>query len=160
VADPAAGATTDRWSASDSRRWPAEAEQLAAIRAEVHGWLAPLGLSDDTEQDIVLAVSEVATNAIEHAYPPGDADAGVELAFRMSGGSICIEIVDHGTWREPATESGGRGFGLPLIRRLVRTVTVEHDVRGTRVVLQHPLDPPNGHAGLAAVAPEDGTGRR
>jgi anti-sigma regulatory factor (Ser/Thr protein kinase) len=150
---------------SDRRVWPAEAEQLAAMRAEVYRWLAPLGLPDDAEHDLVLAVSEAASNAIEHAYRPGDPDGRVELAFWLSGGSLHLAVVDHGAWLERPTGSRGRGFGLPLMRRLVETVAIDHDSRGTRVVLQHPVAGVNGHAdgtrpGRPEPVPDEGAGHR
>jgi hypothetical protein len=46
---------------------------------------------------------------------------------------------------------------VPMMRRLVETVTVEHDARGTRVVLEHPLPGPAAH--LAPVS-DDGAERR
>ena len=142
MTDSAIGAATDGWSAYDSSVWPADAGQLAAMRAAVHRWLAPFGLSDDTEHDVVLAVSEAATNAVEHAYPPDDPDGRVELTFWCDDESLHIAVVDRGTWREPPTGPRSRGFGLPMMRRLVAAVAIEHAGRGTRVVLRHPLDRP------------------
>jgi hypothetical protein len=37
------------------RAWPARASQLSSIRAAIRCWLAPLGLTADTAQEIVLA---------------------------------------------------------------------------------------------------------
>ena len=142
---------------SDQRVWPAEAQQLSAMRAEVHGWLAPLGLPEDVEHDLVLAVSEAASNAVEHAYPPDGPTGRVELAFWLAGGRLHIAVTDYGTWRPPPPGPRGRGFGLPMMRGLVETVTVEHDARGTRVVLEHPLPGPAAH--LAPVS-DDGAERR
>ena len=44
--------------------WPAEPHRIPQLRAEVRGWLSPLGLSSETADDIVLAVNEAATNAM------------------------------------------------------------------------------------------------
>ena len=51
------------------------------------------------------------------------------------------------------------------MRRLVAAVGVEHDVHGTRVVLQHPLADSNGHPDVARAddlepASDEGSGRR
>ena len=54
------------------RTWPARPGQLAPLRAEVRRWLAPLGLPERAEDDLVLAVSEAASNCVEHAYRLAD----------------------------------------------------------------------------------------
>ena len=138
------------WSTPENRVWPAEAGQLAAIRAEVHRRLASLGLPDDTEQDLVLAANEAVTNAVEHAYRPARSGDDVELRFWLADGHLHIAVVDRGTWREPPMGPRDRGFGLGLMDRLVAGVAVHHDPDGTRVVLRHPLPdtargaPPSG----------------
>ena len=50
---------------------PAQALQLAPLRREMLRWLERLALSEDAEDDLVLAVNEAANNCIEHAYRPG-----------------------------------------------------------------------------------------
>jgi hypothetical protein len=51
--------------------WTADVRQLGPIRKAVRQWLAPLAMSDDARNDVVFAVSEAVTNAIEHAYATG-----------------------------------------------------------------------------------------
>jgi anti-sigma regulatory factor (Ser/Thr protein kinase) len=144
------------WSTRGNRVWPADAGQLAAIRAEVHRRLAALGLPEDTEQDLVLAVNEAVTNAIEHAYRPAGAGGDVELGFWLADGHLHIAVVDHGTWREPPVGPRERGFGLGLMDRLVAGVAVHHDADGTRVVLRHPL----ADAGPGQASGDDVAGHR
>src|SRR6185295_8295788 len=73
-------------------------------------WLvAPFVLPGDAEDDIVLVVSEAATNCVEHAYPAGTSGGTVELTFWTEAPHLCLEIVDHGTWRPPADHSAHRG---------------------------------------------------
>jgi serine/threonine-protein kinase RsbW len=126
--------------------WPAYPSELAPIRSEVHRWLAPLGLTTEAEDDIVFAVNEAASNAVEHAY--SDAAAAnraengdtVELAFWTEGEAMCIEIVDHGKWQTPTSpEFSGRGLGIPVMQRLIASVLIHYDNRGTEVFLRHPL---------------------
>ena len=47
------------------RSWPAYARHLAALRAEVRRWLAPLALPGDAEDDLLLAVNEAVSNCID-----------------------------------------------------------------------------------------------
>ena len=134
-----------------SRSWPADARQLAPIRTQVRRWLAPLVLPGDAEDDIVLAVSEAASNCVEHAYTPETTGGTVELTFWTETRSLCIEIVDHGTWRPPTDRPAGRGRGIEMMRHVVAAVLIHYDHRGTRVFLSYPL--------LASVNRLDGDGR-
>ena len=62
------------------RSWPADSAQLAGIRHELAGWLAPLCLTDQEIADVVLAVDEAAVNAVRHAYAPEESGS-VELTL-------------------------------------------------------------------------------
>jgi serine/threonine-protein kinase RsbW len=124
------------------RSWPAAPAQLAVIRRDLLGWLAPLGLTSEQKDDVVLAVDEAVANAVRHAYPegrPGD----VELTLWTEGEALCIEVTDHGSWR-PAQGEGGTvtgdaqgGRGMLLMQHMVETVLVHFDGRGSRVLLRH-----------------------
>jgi hypothetical protein len=46
--------------------WAAHTAHLPHIRAQTHCWLALLGLDGNTEQDLLRAVNEAASNSIEH----------------------------------------------------------------------------------------------
>jgi serine/threonine-protein kinase RsbW len=115
--------------------WPADGRWLAAIRAALRGWLAVFALSDDLEDDVVLAVNEAASNCIEHAYAPETLDGTVELTLWTEHGSICIEIVDHGEWCYRSSSATYRGRGILIMERLMTLATIHHDERGTRVLL-------------------------
>ena len=92
----------------------------------------------------MLAVNEAASNCVEHAYTPATADDTVELTFWTEARSVCVEIVDHGTWRTPSGQPTGRGRGIEIMQRLIPVVLIHHDRRGTRVLLSHPLPGPVG----------------
>jgi anti-sigma regulatory factor (Ser/Thr protein kinase) len=119
--------------------WPASSRQLALIRAEVRRWLTPFALPGDAEDDMVLAVSEAASNCVEHAYTAATMDDTVELTFWTEPHSVCIEIVDHGTWRVPSGQPTDRGRGIKIMQRLMTSVLIHYDHRGTRVLLNHAL---------------------
>lgn len=123
------------------RTWFADAGQLSSIRSEVRRWLGSLSMIEDAvASDLVFAVSEAASNAVEHAYKQPAADDVVELTFWTEGAAICIEIVDHGRWRPPvSSELSGRGRGIPMMRELMDSVLISYDGRGTRVLLRHIL---------------------
>ena len=118
------------------RSWPADPEQLAVIRRELSGWLAPLALTEDETADVVLAVDEAAANAVRHAYGPDEAGI-VELTLWTESGTLCIEIVDHGSWRPPAERPAEGGRGIPLMSHMSESVLIHFDDRGSRVLLRH-----------------------
>jgi serine/threonine-protein kinase RsbW len=124
------------------RIWPAYPRHLAALRAEVRRWLAPLALPGDAENDLLLAVNEAASNCVEHAYTSATVEGTVELTFWVEPGSVCVEIVDQGRWRTPSGQPTGRGRGIAIMQRLIPVVLIHHDGRGTRVLLVHPLTGP------------------
>lgn len=118
------------------RSWPADPRQLVIIRRELAGWLAPLNLTADEVDGIVLAVDEAAANAVSHAYGEGESGV-VELTLWTEGAALCIEIVDHGHWRPPAERpvTGGRGIGL--MNAMTDAMLIHFDDRGSRVLLRH-----------------------
>lgn len=154
------------------RRWPADPGQLSVIRRELAGWLAPLSLTDDETADVVLAVDEAAANAVRHAYGP-DETGSVELTLwteaRSEDGhsedghsedgqagdgqgdagqaTLCIEVVDHGSWRPPAEQPTEGGRGIPLMSTMSESVLIHHDERGSRVLLRHRIDDPQRRTG-------------
>jgi serine/threonine-protein kinase RsbW len=132
--------------------WPAHRGELRAMRTALRSWLAPLRLDGSTEDDLILAMNEAASNAVEHAYPPALNDNGSKngskngpenrvhiMLQHTQSGTVCIEITDHGTWREPGPERNGRGLGIPLMHRLIASVLIQKDGHGTRVLLHHPI---------------------
>ena len=126
----------------DPRRrysWPADARHANVIRDAVHRWLGTLPLSAHEAASMVIAVDAAVENVIRHAYMDRPEGSGtVEVACWTEHGRACAEVTDHGTWRAPRERVVSRG--IPLMERLIESVTVETDERGTRVLLSHPLD--------------------
>jgi anti-sigma regulatory factor (Ser/Thr protein kinase) len=118
------------------RSWPADPQQLSLIRRELSGWLAPLALSEVEVADVVLAVDEAAANAVRHAYGPDEAGV-VELTLWTEAGTLCIEVVDHGSWRPPSDQPTDGGRGIPLMNHMSESVLIRFDDRGSRVLLRH-----------------------
>src|SRR4051812_40479564 len=106
------------------RSWRAHPSQLAPLRAEVRRWLAPFALLEDAEDDLVLAVSEAASNSVEHAYTPPTGDGSVDVTFWTEPDAICLGIVDHGRWRTPSDDPTAPGRGIEIMQRLVAFVLI------------------------------------
>jgi serine/threonine-protein kinase RsbW len=115
--------------------WPATASQLATIQSELWRWLMPLQLTANCAGGLLSAAGEAASNSVKHAYHPSSPDDTVELIFWTEATVVCIEIIDHGTWRRPPVDLTGQG--IPTMRRQVDSVAIHFDCRGTRVLLRH-----------------------
>jgi len=111
------------------------------IRDAVHRWLGTLPLSAHDAASMVIAVDAAVENVIRHAYLDRPEGTGtVQIACWTELGEVRAEVIDHGTWRAPRDRVISRG--IPLMERLIDSVTVETDDGGTRVLLRHPLNPP------------------
>ncbi|HVE96708.1 MAG TPA: SpoIIE family protein phosphatase [Pseudonocardiaceae bacterium] len=112
---------------------PAHLQQLAVLRRTVRQWLTATAVDQHTAQELVLAVGEAVTNAVEHAYL--DSEPGsVELTVSRYPEELRLEVRDHGRWRTiPAP--GPRGRGLKMMEKLTDAVTVDIDDDGTTVRL-------------------------
>jgi serine phosphatase RsbU (regulator of sigma subunit)/anti-sigma regulatory factor (Ser/Thr protein kinase) len=110
----------------------ARPEELPRLRRRLEAWLSEFEVDRALIQRIVLSVNEAAANAVEHAYGPGHATFAVHADAQAP--FVAVEVRDHGRWRLPRGEDGGRG--LLLMRELADVVEVEHDAEGTRVRLE------------------------
>jgi hypothetical protein len=61
----------------------------------------------------------------------------VEIMLWTQPATLCIEVIDDGTGRNP--EQGMAGMGLALMRSLVQSVVINISPDGARVLLGHPL---------------------
>ncbi len=119
--------------------YPLEPPSLAGLRADLRRWLLELATPRDAVYEIVLAASEAAANAVEHAELPAQRVLEVEASHR--DGEIVVAVQDFGTWREPR-QHPDRGRGLVLMRALMDDVHVEEAPRGTRVTLRRAVRQP------------------
>jgi anti-sigma regulatory factor (Ser/Thr protein kinase)/anti-anti-sigma regulatory factor len=134
---------------------PGARASLTRAREAFGGWLERLDAAEEDAEALHLAMVEVFTNAVEHAYPgggaPGAAAGRIELTAVL-GDDGCVEcrVTDHGTWRPPDPSEPDRGHGLMVAGHLVDSLQVSHD-HGTTVVLRHRLS----HPAILASGPDD-----
>jgi serine phosphatase RsbU (regulator of sigma subunit)/anti-sigma regulatory factor (Ser/Thr protein kinase) len=115
---------------------PSDPAGLSEMRRRLRTWLELRGLAEDECGDAIIAVSEACNNAIEHAYllEPGP----IHLQLEHAEGALAIRVEDRGAWH-PTAPSFERGRGIPLMHALMDTAEIEHDGRGTRVMLSRLL---------------------
>src|SRR5580692_6759571 len=131
---------------------PAERPSLTVARQALGEWLDRLDATQDDRADLRLALVEVVTNAIEHAYSGGEPGTIEMTAELDDDGIMACRITDHGTWRQPDPTQGDRGHGLMVAGQVVDTLTVSHRPtpdgtvegtdEGTVVTLRHRLRRP------------------
>lgn len=109
---------------------PADPVTPSVVRQRVREWLAAWSWPRDLLDDIVLAVSEAVSNAVEHAYL-GQSPGMVEVCGGIEMTSDCwhhvmIIVRDHGRWRSPPSHHENRRRGIPLMRAYMESVTIGH----------------------------------
>ena len=96
--------------------------------------MADAPLEERVRRTVVLVVSELVTNAVQHAEPP------YGIAVAVDDGLVRIDVVDHGSQvpaESPETAEGDRrpnGRGLGIVRRLAHEWGVERTEDGAKNV--------------------------
>jgi anti-sigma regulatory factor (Ser/Thr protein kinase) len=133
---------------------PAHRENLPVVRRRLRGWLAATGCPEETAEEVLLAVNEAVTNAVEHAYPPGVPVGPVQVAARVedvdphpgagglrsTGRRVRVWVRDRGRWQPDVHDRSDvlrrRGRGLVVMQGLMAEVLLVHDAAsGTEVEL-------------------------
>lgn len=116
---------------------PIYSGDLYAVRCFVAERAAHYGLSSHRMTNLLVAVTEVAGNAVKHGTPP--------MAVRMwtADGDLVCEVADCGFWRPaellgflPPVTAAGDGFGLWGARMLMDLVQIRARWDGTVVRLR------------------------
>ena len=125
-----------------SIRVPAEAEQMALVRAELADYAHEVGMSAPSIEDAQTIVTEACGNAIKHAY--GDTTGGfIEVNANVEDGEVCLNVRDFGFGIGPrnATASSSLHAGLSIIGALSNSFRLSscRDA-GTELEARLPLD--------------------
>src|ERR1700722_5972468 len=114
---------------------------LYRLRAAVHAHASQAGLSEDRVGEVVLAVHELAANAVAHGAGHG------RLRIWNLHGVLGCEVVDSGppgTADSPETADpwpSPDGHGLWLVRQVADYLDLHSGPRGTRAVVTFALPP-------------------
>jgi anti-sigma regulatory factor (Ser/Thr protein kinase) len=127
-------------------RLPAIPASLAIIRARLRTWLPAAHVTPSAAADVLLAVGEAASNAVEHAVRGADGDVELEVTARATTTGLALTVKDNGRWHAPlksqrSGRSAQRGHGSRLMSALVDTVTVTPTSQGTTVEMRKELHP-------------------
>jgi len=123
-------------------RLPAVPASLAVVRDRLRSWLPTAAVNAATAADVLLAVGEAASNAVEHAVLGAARNVVLEVTATATGTGLALTIKDNGRWHAPppSTQSQ-RGYGSRLMRALVDTVTITPSPQGTTVEMRKELHP-------------------
>jgi anti-sigma regulatory factor (Ser/Thr protein kinase) len=128
---------------------------LHEVREAVVARAAMAGIAGDRATEVMLAVHELAANAVRHGAGRG------RLRIHVTAGSLYCEISDAGR-AENGTRPGARnprgfggapwpvepGHGLWLVRQVCDEVSAASDPGGSRVTAVFSLPIPNGAPGI------------
>jgi anti-sigma regulatory factor (Ser/Thr protein kinase) len=99
----------------------AEPDNVRVVTRALRTLLAAAGIAHDRVVDILLATTEVCTNAVQHAYPDGDGVFRVEAW--LASDRLDVVVRDHGTGIP-----GGRSRVVPRVGLPV-TAAIASDLR-------------------------------
>lgn len=110
-----------------------EPGDLAVVRDFIREHAGGLGLSPDRADLLTLAVSELATNTLQHT------ESGGRVRLWADDGRVFCDVIDRGPVRAlgrvmPAADAP-RGRGLAIVERICDEVGISEDGDGTRVRL-------------------------
>jgi len=140
VADPVAGA------AIPDALWMvlmADPVSLSVVRQRFRTWLGRLRWPLDEVDDIIMAVNEAVSNAVEHADVPGFASevrvAAREFSEPDGGRRVVVGVSDNRRWCPEQTQ---RGLGLLMIHTCMDHVQFDRDLDVTTMVMTSVRVPP------------------
>jgi anti-sigma regulatory factor (Ser/Thr protein kinase) len=122
--------------------FPAGPATPAVARHAVRDFLHSLGADPRALGDVLLALSEVVTNAVVHGYR-NEAGGEVRVEAQQSADGLLLSVADRGRGMAPRHDSPGLGLGLPLVGRIAKKVDITAEVGGgTLVSMCFSLDGP------------------
>lgn len=115
---------------------PAQAAMLSGMRRMLNRWLWSQSIDPTVATEVLIAVSEACSNAVEHAY--GIDEGGLRVRAQRTGETIELIVGDRGNWR-PARGTH-RGRGLTIMRNAMDSCEVRTGEEGTEIVMRRRLD--------------------
>jgi len=141
-------ATTVQNGGSDGHRrdWrlPTTERSVTVLRRGLTDFLDGADLCEDERYDLLLAVCEAASNAIEHARNP--TEPFFDVLTQIGEARVTVVVRDHGQWSD-GPPGADRGRGMAMMWMLAES-TVVPSPQGTTVTIRssprhrrHPVAP-------------------
>lgn len=90
------------------------------------------GMPEEAIGDFVIAVNEVATNAVTHGHDHAF------LRTWTSNGDLVVEVHDNGSWKPGPMPGSVGGMGLWVARLLSSDLTLRVGGEGSTVIMRFP----------------------
>jgi anti-sigma regulatory factor (Ser/Thr protein kinase) len=131
VASPASGLAAGPF----TQRYPVAVVSVTAARRALATWLVGQPIAEERVPDVLLAVTELVTNAVRAAR------SAVDVRSWLTDDALMVEVTDDGRGFDPAIARdvreldpmAERGRGLFLAGALVDECTIESGPNGTIV---------------------------
>jgi anti-sigma regulatory factor (Ser/Thr protein kinase) len=121
-----------------SAKLDAAPEHIATSRHQLARWLNNIAIGSPQAHDILLAVGEAVTNAVEHGSRRDPAQL-VSILASIRDEILTVTVSDGGCWidssQPSATPSRHRGRGLFLIDALADKVDINRSAQGTQITM-------------------------
>jgi anti-sigma regulatory factor (Ser/Thr protein kinase) len=105
---------------------------LPQVRQFAEDQARAVGMPEEAVGDFVIAVNEVATNAVTHG-----ADRAC-LRTWLIGGDLVVEVHDEGAWKPGPMPGAVGGMGLWVARLLSSDLTLRVGSGGSTVIMRFP----------------------
>lgn len=113
---------------------PAVPPSVSAMRHQAAAFAAAAGAPENVTHAVELAVSELVTNVVLHAYV-GQEPGRVCVRCRGDAGRISVEVADDGVGVAARDDSPGVGHGLALVGGLADTLEIAPGPEGRGTVV-------------------------
>jgi anti-sigma regulatory factor (Ser/Thr protein kinase) len=102
------------------------------VRLEVRDWLERHGVGDGIVDDVVSALAEASSNAVDHGYQQDHVgQVAIDVAL---DDAVRVTVRDRGHWTQPMRRPD-RGRGFVIMEGLMDEVVVDTSKDGTVVRL-------------------------
>ncbi len=120
---------------------PARAKYVGLARLLAGSIARRMRFSEESIDDLKIAISEMCTNAIVHTGNGKEGKSPITVRYLAGDGYLTVEVSDQGPGFDPGLVLGrertdllSRGFGIPLIKSLVDVFECDSHSQGSTTV--------------------------